>query len=107
VGRGDRALEGAHPGVRVERQVGPNNSTQLHDLLSQRLRNREASLDLFLMDVVWTAEFAAAGWALHVPLRRGVLAVVLAVSMFPQVALVGGLYGILRDLSLLNTYPGL
>jgi len=59
-------FERTHPGIRVERQVGPNNSTQLHDLLSQKLRNRDPSLDLFLMDVVWTAEFGAAGWALPV-----------------------------------------
>jgi multiple sugar transport system substrate-binding protein len=67
VGAWDEAItrfEREHRGVRVERQVGPNNSTQLHDLLSQRLRNRDPSLDVFLMDTVWTAEFAAAGWAL-------------------------------------------
>jgi multiple sugar transport system permease protein len=31
----------------------------------------------------------------------------LAVSMFPQIAIVGPLYLILRELHLLNTYPGL
>ena len=36
-----------------------------------------------------------------------VLAFVLAVSMFPQIAMVPSLYLLLRELHLLNTYPGL
>jgi ABC-type glycerol-3-phosphate transport system permease component len=36
-----------------------------------------------------------------------VLAFVLAVSMFPQIAIVSPLYLVLRELRLLNTYPGL
>ncbi|MHC4469386.1 MAG: carbohydrate ABC transporter permease [Planctomycetota bacterium] len=39
--------------------------------------------------------------------RRAVLATVLAASMFPQIAIVGGLYRLLLDLGLVNTYPGL
>lgn len=35
------------------------------------------------------------------------LAVILAVSMFPQISIVPPLYLILRELGLLNTYPGL
>src|SRR4030095_5854123 len=35
------------------------------------------------------------------------LAFVLAVSMFPQISIVGPLYLLLRELHLLNTYPGL
>jgi ABC-type glycerol-3-phosphate transport system permease component len=35
------------------------------------------------------------------------LALVLAVSMFPQIAIVSPLYVLLRELRLLNTYPGL
>lgn len=53
----------AHPRVRVEQETGPNNSTQLHDLIAQKLRNRDPSVDAFLMDIVWTSEFARAGWA--------------------------------------------
>ena len=26
-----------HPGIRVEREIAPNNSSQLHDLLAQKL----------------------------------------------------------------------
>ena len=36
-----------------------------------------------------------------------ILALVLAVSMFPQISIVAPLYLLLRELSLLNTYPGL
>jgi ABC-type glycerol-3-phosphate transport system permease component len=39
--------------------------------------------------------------------RRGVLAAVLAVSMFPQISLVSPLFLLLRRLGLIDTYPGL
>lgn len=39
--------------------------------------------------------------------RAVVLAIVLAVTMFPQVAIVSPLYLALRELRLINTYPGL
>lgn len=61
-------FERQHPGVKVVSEIGPQSSTQLHDLLTQKLRNRDTSLDVFVMDVVWPAEFASAGWAL--PLDR-------------------------------------
>jgi multiple sugar transport system substrate-binding protein len=58
-----RRFEQENPSVRIEREVGPHSSTALHDLLSQKLKNRDPSVDVFFMDVVWPAEFAAAGWA--------------------------------------------
>ena len=39
--------------------------------------------------------------------KTPLLAFVLAVSMFPQISIVGPLYLLLRELGLLNTYPGL
>jgi ABC-type glycerol-3-phosphate transport system permease component len=39
--------------------------------------------------------------------RYLILAFVLAVSMFPQISLVAPLYLLLRDVGLINTYPGL
>ena len=57
-------FEQAHPHIRVKREIAPHSSTAYHDLLTQKLRNRDVSLDLFFMDVIWPAEFAAAGWAL-------------------------------------------
>jgi ABC-type glycerol-3-phosphate transport system permease component len=44
---------------------------------------------------------------LHFRGKALVLAFVLAVSMFPQIAIVSPLYVLLRALGLLNTYPGL
>jgi multiple sugar transport system substrate-binding protein len=61
-------FERQNPGVKVVSEVGPQSSTQLHDLLTQKLRNRDTRLDVFVMDVIWPAEFASAGWAL--PLDR-------------------------------------
>jgi len=61
-------FERQNPGVKVIREIGPQSSTQLHDLLAQKLKNRDTRLDVFVMDVIWPAEFASAGWAL--PLDR-------------------------------------
>ena len=57
-------FEQDNPHVRIKREIAPHSSTAYHDLLTQKLRNRDGSLDLFFMDVIWPAEFAAAGWAL-------------------------------------------
>lgn len=57
-------FERANPGVRVVAEIGPQSSTQFHDLITQKLKNRDSSLDVFVMDVIWPAEFASAGWAL-------------------------------------------
>ena len=61
-------FERQNPGVRIVSEIGPQSSTQLHDLLTQKLKNRDTHLDVFVMDVIWPAEFASAGWAL--PLDR-------------------------------------
>ena len=63
----DKAIfdfEARHAGVKVVREVGPHSSTEFHDLVTQKLRNRDPQMDVFFMDVIWPAEFAAAGWAL-------------------------------------------
>lgn len=67
----DEAINRFHkkyPNLRVEREIGPHSSTEYHDLLTQKLKNRDTSVDVFFMDVIWPPEFAAAGWAL--PLDR-------------------------------------
>lgn len=53
----------AHPHVSVVRELAPHSSTAYHDLLTQKLKNRDATVDVFFMDVIWVPEFAAAGWA--------------------------------------------
>lgn len=59
-----RVFREEHPGITVEVEVGPHSSTAFHDLLTQKLKNRSPDVDVFLMDVIWPPEFAAAGWAL-------------------------------------------
>ncbi len=66
--RRSRISSGKIPASKWSREIGPQSSTQLHDLLTQKLRNRDTRLDVFVMDVIWPAEFASAGWAL--PLDR-------------------------------------
>jgi len=44
---------------------------------------------------------------LHFPGKTALLGLVLAVSMFPQISVVSPVYLLLRELRLINTYPGL
>ena len=58
-----------HPQIRVNVQVGPHSSTEYHAVVTQRLKNKDASVDVFFMDVIWPPEFASAGWALNLTSR--------------------------------------
>jgi multiple sugar transport system substrate-binding protein len=58
----------AHPGIRVIRQDIPDAADQAHQLYVQWLNAGASDPDILQLDVVWTAEFAAAGWIL--PLNR-------------------------------------
>lgn len=60
---------------------------------------------LFCLVVGSCAAFSLA--RLKIRRRFGILIVILAVSMFPQIALVGPLYLLAADLGLLDTYAGL
>jgi len=53
-----------HPGVRVVRQRTPDAADQRRQLYVQWLNAGAADPDVLQLDVVWTAEFAAAGWIL-------------------------------------------
>lgn len=53
-----------HPHISIVREIAPHSSTAYHDLLTQKLKNHDPTVDLFFMDVIWVPEFAAAGWAL-------------------------------------------
>jgi multiple sugar transport system substrate-binding protein len=50
-------------GIKVDREIGPHSSTASHALVTQKLKNRDPGLDVFMMDVVWPQELASAGWA--------------------------------------------
>jgi ABC-type glycerol-3-phosphate transport system permease component len=60
---------------------------------------------LFVLPIAALCAYALA----RMPLRgqRALLAIVLAVSMFPQISIIAPLYLLLRELHLLNTFPGL
>ena len=51
-----------HAGARVELQPTPDDATQRHQLYVQWLNARVGNPDILQLDVVWTPEFAAAGW---------------------------------------------
>ena len=53
-----------HPGVRVELRVTPDAADERHQLYVQWLNGRAAEPDVLQLDIIWTAEFAAAGWIL-------------------------------------------
>jgi multiple sugar transport system substrate-binding protein len=53
-----------HPDIEITKEIGPHSSTAFHDLLTQKLKNQSKEVDVFLMDVIWPPEFAAAGWAM-------------------------------------------
>lgn len=60
--------------------------------------------------VLCVAAGACAAYALarlDLPGKRVILAAILAVTMFPQIAIVSPLYMLLRALRLIDTYPGL
>jgi multiple sugar transport system substrate-binding protein len=63
----DQALQRfskTYPHIKIVREIGPHSSTEYHDLLTQKLKNKDSSVDVFFIDVIWPSEFAAAGWAL-------------------------------------------
>lgn len=51
----------------VEQRTLPKSANDQRLQLARRLAGNDDSLDLMTLDVVWTAEFAEAGWALPVP----------------------------------------
>jgi multiple sugar transport system substrate-binding protein len=58
----------ARPGLRIAIQQAPDDATQRHQLYVQWLNAHAGTPDVLQLDVVWTPEFAAAGWIL--PLDR-------------------------------------
>ncbi len=52
---------------RVQQRTLPKNADDQRLQLARRLTGNDPGLDLMTLDVVWTAEFAEAGWALPLP----------------------------------------
>jgi multiple sugar transport system substrate-binding protein len=57
-------FEVANPTIHVRVQHTPDDATQRHQLFVQWLNARAGEPDVLQLDVVWTPEFAAAGWVL-------------------------------------------
>jgi len=51
-----------HPETRVDLRITPDAADQRHQLYVQWLNARAAEPDVLQLDIIWTAEFAAAGW---------------------------------------------
>ncbi len=56
------AFERANPDVDVVAEPMPNASDLAHQLFVTALEGGAADLDVIVIDVIWTAEFARAGW---------------------------------------------
>jgi multiple sugar transport system substrate-binding protein len=57
----------AHPGVHVRFQAMPANTDTPHDAYVTYLSAHESDIDLYSLDVIWTAEFAEAKWISRLP----------------------------------------
>jgi multiple sugar transport system substrate-binding protein len=58
------AFMALHPDVQVVQRRTPDAADQRHQLYVQWLNARARDPDVLQVDVIWTAEFAAAGWIL-------------------------------------------
>lgn len=63
----DACTQAAAGRYKVEQRTLPKSANDQRLQLARRLAGNDRSLDLMTLDVVWTAEFAEAGWALPVP----------------------------------------
>lgn len=59
----------SHPDIIVRLQIAPHSATTYHAVVTQRLKNKDQSLDVFLMDVTWPREFISAGWVMDLSKR--------------------------------------
>jgi len=78
-----------------------------HDFGRYALNSAIVATATTLVAVLFGALAAYPLARLRMPGRRWLLGLVLGASMFPQIAIVGGVYRLLMRAGLLNTYPGL
>lgn len=53
-----------NPNIMVKSLFAPDSSTDTHNLYVAQLSGGSSAVDLYLVDVIWPPEFAAAGWIL-------------------------------------------
>jgi multiple sugar transport system substrate-binding protein len=63
----ERCTQDSRGAYRVETAALPADADQQREQLVRRLAARDSDIDLIGMDVIWTAEFAEAGWILPWP----------------------------------------
>ncbi|MBI4613566.1 MAG: carbohydrate ABC transporter permease [Planctomycetes bacterium] len=78
-----------------------------HDFLQYAANSFVVALATTVLSIALGALAAYPLARIEFRFRRTVLALVLAASMFPQIALVGGVYRLLFDVGLVNTLPGI
>jgi multiple sugar transport system substrate-binding protein len=78
----DRCTKEAHGKYKISVQLLPTDASQQREQLVRRLAAKDSSVDLVGMDVVWTAEFANAGWIREFP---GALGKQVTAKDFPSV----------------------
>jgi multiple sugar transport system substrate-binding protein len=59
-----RCVEASRSAYRIELALLPADADQQREQLVRRLAARDRDIDIIAMDVIWTAEFAQAGWIL-------------------------------------------
>src|SRR5689334_21220933 len=59
-----RSFEREHPNVVVAAEALPTSSDVAHQFFLTALEGQARDFDVFIVDVVWVAEFARAGWLL-------------------------------------------
>ena len=79
-----------HPEIRVTYQATPSSASERHTLYVTWLSSRSAEIDVLSLDVIWVAEFAAAGWL--VPLDGYVAATNMALDDFLPAGLISSTY---------------
>jgi multiple sugar transport system substrate-binding protein len=62
-------FERRHPGVRVAHEPLPWTADVQHQFFVLNLEGRSAGFDVLMLDVIWVAEFARAGWLLDLSER--------------------------------------
>lgn len=59
-----KQFESVHPKIRVKLIEMPESATQQHNSYVTYLSSRDASIDVYSIDIIWPSEFGAAGWLL-------------------------------------------
>lgn len=78
-----------------------------HDFLRNILNSVIVAGSTTLLSLVIGSFAGYAVARLKIPGKILIMGSILAVSMFPQVSILGGLYQLLRNMGLIDTYPGL